>query len=197
VFQTFIVVFVVIAVTPVVLVYCSAHLQIMWVPHRPLGLLCPLLFHTDKLFTPHQRRFLPAEWRLSSLSSLLSIFPSLSVCAFLSSSFHPHVKVNCIPSLIQNPRIFLRCVKNKRHSLLCKLYLFTLSFFFFFFISIYFHGALIKPGNLDFKLCIYFIFLHLNKPFVEPYSAFLGVVLKISKAVLFIFFKYCSVKLRY
>jgi len=116
VFQTFIVVFVVIAVTPVVLVYCSAHLQIMWVPHRPLGLLCPLLFHTDKLFTPHQRRFLPAEWRLSSLSSLLSIFPSLSVCAFLSSCFHPHVKVKCIPSLVQNPRIFLRCVKNKRPS---------------------------------------------------------------------------------
>merc|ERR1712098_1045788 len=56
------------------------------------------------------------ERHLSALSSLLSIFPSLSVCAFLSLCFHHHVKVNCIPSLVQNPRIFLRCIKNKRPS---------------------------------------------------------------------------------
>lgn len=75
-----------------------------------------LLSHTDKLFTPHQRRLLPPERHLSALSSLLSVFLSLSVFAFLSSCFHPHLKVNCIPSLVQNPRVFLRCIKNKRPS---------------------------------------------------------------------------------
>lgn len=74
-----------------------------------------LLFHTDKLFTPHQRRLLPAEQHLSALSIPLFI-PSLylpSVFAFLSSSCF---RVSCIPSLVQNPRNFLRCVRNKHPS---------------------------------------------------------------------------------
>lgn len=96
-----------------------------------------LLSHTDKLFTPHQRRLPPPEQHLSAISSLLSIFLSLSVFAFLPSlCFHPHLKVNCIPSLVQNPRVFLRCVKNKRPSfyvscisLLCPLFSFSISFY--------------------------------------------------------------------
>lgn len=143
--------------------FCSALPCLVWfwctvvqnfpsVPQRPPWFTLLLLSHTDKFFTPHERRLLPAERRLSALCSLLSIVPSLSVFAFLPlSCFHPHVI--CIPSLVQNPRIFLHCVRNKHPSfyvscisLLCP--------FFFFFISIYFHVALIKPGSLDFKLCL-------------------------------------------
>lgn len=69
-----------------------------------------LLFHTDNLFTPHQRRLLWAEQRLSALSNLLSTLPSLCALPF----FPPHAR--CIPSLVQSPRNFLRCVRNKHPS---------------------------------------------------------------------------------
>lgn len=58
-------------------------------PPAPPRFTLLLLFHTDKLFTPHQRRLLPAEQHLSALSSLFSIFfplPSLSLLPF-----PPHV----------------------------------------------------------------------------------------------------------
>lgn len=144
-------------------------------PPAPPRFTLLLLFHTDKLFTPHQRRLL----RLSSICLLSPAFspfppPSLSVFASLSPSCL-HVNITCIPSLVQNPRIFLRCVKeNKRPSFYVKLYLFSLSFLFF--IHIYFSLALIKPGSLDFKLCywiifsFFFLFLHLNKP-LGPHSS--------------------------
>lgn len=80
-----------------------------------------LLFsRTDKLFTSHQRRLLPAERYLSALSSLHSIFPSLSPCfPFLMSP--TSCRSSLIPSLVQNPTTFLHCVKNtnKRPSLSC------------------------------------------------------------------------------
>lgn len=139
-----------------VLFWCivAHNLKFPWVPLPiPPWFTLLLLSHADKFFTPHhQRRLLPAERHLSTLSSLLSIRPSLSVFAFLSSScFRPHVDVKCIPSLVQNPRIFLHCVKNKHPSfyvscisLLCP--------FFPLFVSIYFKVALIKPGSLYFNL---------------------------------------------
>lgn len=59
-------------------------------PPAPPRFTLLLLFHTDKLFTPHQRRLLPAEQHLSALSSLFSIspppLPSLSLLPF-----PPHV----------------------------------------------------------------------------------------------------------
>ena len=141
-------------VTRVAQVSCGAHLKISIGPTPTPWFTILLLSYTDKFFTPHQRRLLPDEEHLSALSSLLSIFPSLSVFAFVSSCFHPHVNVKCIPSLVQNPRIFLHCVKNKHPSFyVCCISL--LCPFFFFLISIYFQVALIKPGSLDFKLCFF------------------------------------------
>lgn len=164
------------AVPRVVLVYCGAHLKFPKVPRQLPWFTLLLLSHTDKFFTPHQRRLLPAEQHLSALSSLLSIFPSLSVFAFLSSScVHLPIKVNRLPSLVQNPRNFLRCVKNKHPSfyvscisLLCP--------FFLFLISIYFQVALIKPESLDFKLCFYFCFFILKNTLFELHQDFLSVV---------------------
>ncbi len=126
------------ALTRVVLMHCGARLKIFPRSHADPLVHFTFLSHTDKFFTPHQRRLLPAEQHLSALSSLLSISPSLSDFAFLPSScFHPHIILNCLPSLVQNPRNFLRCVKNKTPFLLCKLYLFTLSFLSFFFFNFF------------------------------------------------------------
>ena len=114
--------------------WCASQISLGPTPAPRFTVL--LLSHTDKLFTPHQRRLLPAERHLAGFTSLLSIFPSLSVFAFLSSScFQPLLTVNCIPSLVQNPRIFLHCVKNKPSfyvsciSLLCPFFLFHLYLF--------------------------------------------------------------------
>lgn len=111
--------------------------------HVVYSILFLSLFHADKLFTPHhQRRHLPAEQTLSPLSSrLLSISPPfffftssclcfiLLLSPLLSSCVHPHVNVSFIPSLVQNPRLFLRCIKqNKRPPF----YVCSISFLFLF-----------------------------------------------------------------
>lgn len=145
------------AVTPVVLVDCGAHLKSPSGPPPTPWFTVLLLSHADKYFTPHQRRLLPAEWHLSALSSHLSIFPSLSVFAFLSSScVHPHVEVTCISSLVQTPRIFLHCVKNKRPSFYASCISLLCPFFLLF--NLFIFKWLKKTSSLDFKFLSSFSF---------------------------------------
>jgi len=92
-------------------------------PLAPPGSLSPLLFRTDKLFTPHQRRLPPDERHLSALSRPFSI--SLPLPApLLLVFFHPHVSV-VYPICCTEPLNLSALCKNKTSFLLCKLYLYS------------------------------------------------------------------------
>lgn len=98
-------------------------------PQRPLlGSTVLLLSHTDKSFTPRQRRLLGPEQHLSALAPASS--PS-SLCFPFLLMFPCQLHIQ---SLVQNPRIFLHCVKKriKNLSFYCNLSLSLLCSFLFF-----------------------------------------------------------------
>lgn len=83
-------------------------------PQRPpLGSTVLLLSHTDKSFTPRQRRLLVPEQRLSARA--LACSPS-SLCFPFLLVFPCQLH---IPSLVQNPRVFLHCVKRIKNLSFC------------------------------------------------------------------------------